>query len=92
MTKGIAMTVPTNTIGAPDLQALVELAGGYDRITPEQWTEFDRLMAVWQARRRVALVDAAYEHQWTEYEGKFAEARGGATSPARSPFKKAVSR
>jgi hypothetical protein len=66
------MTVPISTIGALDLQALVELVGGYDRITPEQWAEFDRLMADWQARRRGALVDAAYERQWAEYERKFA--------------------
>jgi len=36
----------------PDLQALVAHAGGYERITAEQWTEYDRAMARWQAARR----------------------------------------
>ena len=36
----------------PDLQELVARAGGYDRITVEQWAEFDRQMADWQVRRR----------------------------------------
>jgi hypothetical protein len=37
---------------APDLQELVARHGGYDRITPEVWAEYDRAMAEWQARRR----------------------------------------
>ena len=39
----------------PDLQELVERAGGYDRITAEQWAEFDRQMADWQVRRRARV-------------------------------------
>jgi len=39
----------------PDLQELVARAGGYDRITAEQWAEFDRQMAEYQTRRRAAL-------------------------------------
>jgi hypothetical protein len=45
----------TGPISPPDLQKLVERAGGYDRITAEQWAEFDRQMAEYQARRRAAL-------------------------------------
>jgi hypothetical protein len=26
--------------------------GGYPHITPEEWAEYDRAMAEWQARRR----------------------------------------
>jgi len=37
---------------APDLQALVERHGDYDKITPETWAEHDRTMADWQERRR----------------------------------------
>jgi hypothetical protein len=37
---------------APDLQGLVARHGGYDKITPEAWAEYDRAMADWQERRR----------------------------------------
>jgi hypothetical protein len=37
---------------APDLQELVRRFGGYDKITPEAWEEYDRAMAEWQERRR----------------------------------------
>jgi hypothetical protein len=37
---------------APDLQELVERHGGYDKITPAAWAEYDRAMADWQERRR----------------------------------------
>jgi hypothetical protein len=40
---------------APDLQQLVERAGGYQHITAEQWAEYDQAMAVWQRRRRAVL-------------------------------------
>ena len=30
----------------PDLQALVAHAGGYERITAEQWAEYDRAMGL----------------------------------------------
>jgi hypothetical protein len=30
---------------APDLQELVARFGGYDRITPEAWAEYDREVA-----------------------------------------------
>jgi len=39
----------------PDLQELVKRAGGYQHITTEQWAEFDRQMAGWQARRRARV-------------------------------------
>ena len=28
--------------------------GGYQHITPEEWAEYDRVMAAWQAARRPA--------------------------------------
>jgi hypothetical protein len=37
---------------APDLQALVKRAGGYEHITTDEWAEFDRRRAEWEARRR----------------------------------------
>jgi hypothetical protein len=37
------------------LQELVKRAGGYQHITAEQWAEFDRQMAGWQARRRARV-------------------------------------
>jgi hypothetical protein len=36
----------------PDLQALVARHGGYHRIPPEEWAQYDEAMASWQARRR----------------------------------------
>jgi hypothetical protein len=39
-------------ISPPDLQELVEAAGGYDKITLDMWAAFDRAMADWQLRRR----------------------------------------
>ena len=36
----------------PDLQELVERAGGYQHNTAKQWAEFDRQRAEWEARRR----------------------------------------
>jgi hypothetical protein len=39
-------------IDAPDLHALVAAHGGYDKITSEAWTEYDRAMSAWQAQRR----------------------------------------
>jgi hypothetical protein len=36
----------------PDLEELVATHGGYDKITPAAWDEFDRAMAAWQAQRR----------------------------------------
>src|SRR5262249_49144405 len=41
--------------GPPDLQALVERAGGYQHITAHEWAEYDRAMAAWQLRRRAGL-------------------------------------
>jgi hypothetical protein len=38
----------------PDLQELVVRHGGYDKITPEAWAEYDRTMMAWKARRRVS--------------------------------------
>jgi hypothetical protein len=46
---------PAGSDPPPDLQELVKRAGGYHRITAEQWAEFDRQMAEWQARRRARV-------------------------------------
>jgi len=46
------MTIPLDKTGCPDLHALVEHHGGYDKITPQAWAEFDRQTAEWQAQRR----------------------------------------
>ena len=46
--------IPFDHLGQPDLQALVQQRGGYDEITPELWTEWDRANAEWQVRRRQA--------------------------------------
>jgi hypothetical protein len=50
--KPIALLIPCDAQGCPDLQELVRLLGGYPEITPEDWQEFDRLTAAWHARRR----------------------------------------
>jgi hypothetical protein len=36
----------------PDLQELVAEHGGYDKITPKAWAEYNTSIAAWQARRR----------------------------------------
>ena len=40
---------------APDLQALVERFGGYARVPPEAWAEFDRAKERWEAERKARL-------------------------------------
>lgn len=40
----------------PDLGALIERCGGYARITPEAWAEFDAQAARWKARHRPRTV------------------------------------
>jgi len=39
----------------PNLQELIDRAGGFDRITPAMWTDFDRAVARWWARYREGL-------------------------------------
>jgi hypothetical protein len=41
----------------PDLQELVKRFGGFDKITPEAWAEYDAAVAKWQARRRANYLD-----------------------------------
>lgn len=36
----------------PDLQQLIRRHGGYSNVPAEAWTEWDRLNAAWQMRRR----------------------------------------
>jgi hypothetical protein len=38
-----------------DLQALVRQCGGFDKISLELWTAWDRANAEWQERRRAGL-------------------------------------
>jgi hypothetical protein len=38
--------------GPPDLQTLVYVYRGYEKIPPEAWDEFDRAMKAWQTQRR----------------------------------------
>lgn len=33
---------------SPDLQSLVHAYGGYDKITPEAWEDWDRRVAAWR--------------------------------------------
>ena len=40
---------------APDLQALVIKHGGYDRIPPAAWRDFDAALANFQARIRLGI-------------------------------------
>ena len=55
----------------PSLAEMVGGHGGYNRITPEAWAEFDRRVAAWHPRRRRILDPAQlglrrYEHSvWT---------------------------
>jgi hypothetical protein len=41
----------TDHVRPPDLQELVARFGGYNKITPEAWAEYDQV-AEYQARRR----------------------------------------
>jgi hypothetical protein len=41
---------------APDLQELIALHGGYDKITPEAWRRFDAAMSAWHHARRIHTV------------------------------------
>ena len=38
----------TDSREPPSLQQLVEDAGGFNRITADQWAEFDARMALWK--------------------------------------------
>ena len=46
------LAIPHNELGQPDLQALIQQCGGYDKITPKLWAAWDRANAEWQERRR----------------------------------------
>jgi hypothetical protein len=41
---------------APDLHELIEKHGGYDRIPPEAWAQWDRLSEAWRRRHRMPVV------------------------------------
>ena len=42
--------IPHDHLGQPDLQALVRQCGGFDKISLELWTAWDRANAEWQER------------------------------------------
>jgi hypothetical protein len=44
----------------PSLAELVEKYGGYSRIPPDVWADYDRRMADWRER---------YKHRHTEHRG-----------------------
>jgi len=46
---------------APNLQELVALRGGYDRITPQDWVDWDLACVAWEAKRRDRLLGS---HTW----------------------------
>jgi hypothetical protein len=48
---------PLVTIPAPNLQDLVAKHGGYDKIPPEAWAEWDRINADYQQHRRDVLLE-----------------------------------
>jgi hypothetical protein len=54
--RDTAATPAVEATKPPDLQELVALFGGYDKITPEAWAEHDRAMVQWHHDRRVASV------------------------------------
>jgi hypothetical protein len=43
------------THSPPDLQELVARHGGYNKITPEAWAEWDAANEAWQAARKARL-------------------------------------
>lgn len=40
----------------PDLHELIRAYGGYDKITPQAWTQFDEQATRWKARHRPRAV------------------------------------
>jgi len=39
----------------PELQDLIDRFGGYNRITPEGWAEYDAAVEAWQTARKARL-------------------------------------
>jgi hypothetical protein len=64
----LAESAPKRAIAAPDLQELIARHGGYDKIAPEAWAEWDRLNAEWQERQRLdrAALAATPDRQISE--------------------------
>jgi hypothetical protein len=58
MTDDAPVTIPLDEHGQPDLQALVRLCGGYNKITATTWAAWDRANADWQQRRRQGMAPA----------------------------------
>jgi hypothetical protein len=62
------------TMRPPDLQELVARFGGYDKITPEAWAEYDRAMAEWQIKRREMIAQ-----ERSDFLKRLKEKEGGAS-------------
>jgi hypothetical protein len=45
----------------PNLQDLVAEHGGYDKIKPAAWADFDKRMAAWHRARRIHAVGYVFE-------------------------------
>ena len=69
-----AESAPKRAMAVPDLQKLIASHGGYDKITPEAWAEWDRLNAEWQGRQRLdrAALAASPDRQQLSSECDFA--------------------
>jgi hypothetical protein len=48
----------------PDLQALVDRFGGYDKITPEAWAEHDAAVARYRAAKIEKLREEQMQNQF----------------------------
>jgi len=70
----LAESAPKRAMAVPDLQELIASHGGYDKITPEAWDEWDRLNVEWQERRRLdrAALAASPDRQQLSSECDFA--------------------
>jgi hypothetical protein len=44
--------LPNDGLGLPDLQEWIKFYGGYSRIPPEAWAEWDRLNEAYRERQQ----------------------------------------
>jgi hypothetical protein len=45
--------MPEDDLGLPDLQAWVAFFGGFDKIPPEAWAQWDRLFEAYRGLKRL---------------------------------------
>jgi hypothetical protein len=45
--------LPDDDLGLPNLQAWVAFYGGYDKITPEAWAQWDRLYEAYRGMKKL---------------------------------------